>query len=274
MTQSQKTLFIDIPCDRLQEIRLIHALSEGFYEIVIPPQIESRFKVLKEKLGMKYQIGIKGDIAISKYLTISHEKPLTRFADLERTLVFPSCILDRCYKMWPENRKLRFSFIGLVTESRRELINKWALKNFNSELPSVPEKQINYWISRLINAVIKIEIKKQIEIGELTFWSSNFGRVFPGKSWDEDYYNIMTQSQFVLCPPGDCVWSYRFYEAIMCGAIPIVEKECDATIGFEYYTFSDDVRSLTWCKDKATNNFKRLFNKFTIHSDVVYNKLL
>lgn len=37
------------------------------------------------------------------------------------------------------------------------------------------------------------------------------------------YFNIMAQSKFILCPRGDAPWSFRFYESLMCGAIPIVQ---------------------------------------------------
>ncbi len=39
---------------------------------------------------------------------------------------------------------------------------------------------------------------------------------------DTAYYDIMCKSRFVLCPGGDAPWSMRFYEALVCRAIPIV----------------------------------------------------
>jgi hypothetical protein len=41
----------------------------------------------------------------------------------------------------------------------------------------------------------------------------------------QEYLDIMCQSKCVICPSGSmCVDSFRFYEAIECGAIPITEK--------------------------------------------------
>jgi len=37
------------------------------------------------------------------------------------------------------------------------------------------------------------------------------------------YFQTMCQSKYVLCPGGDAPWSFRFYEALMCKSIPIVE---------------------------------------------------
>lgn len=42
--------------------------------------------------------------------------------------------------------------------------------------------------------------------------------------FDRSYFTLMAKSLFVLCPAGDAPWSMRFYEALMCKAIPIVEK--------------------------------------------------
>ena len=38
------------------------------------------------------------------------------------------------------------------------------------------------------------------------------------------YFEKMCQSKFVLCPVGDAMWSFKFYEILMCNTIPIVES--------------------------------------------------
>ncbi|MGQ0830589.1 MAG: exostosin domain-containing protein [Microthrixaceae bacterium] len=42
------------------------------------------------------------------------------------------------------------------------------------------------------------------------------------------YFAVLRASQFTLCPAGDLPWSLRFFEAIMCRAIPIVEDRAHA----------------------------------------------
>jgi hypothetical protein len=42
--------------------------------------------------------------------------------------------------------------------------------------------------------------------------------------FDEEYFRLMSESEFTLCPAGDAPWSMRFYEAILAGSIPILEK--------------------------------------------------
>jgi len=60
--------------------------------------------------------------------------------------------------------------------------------------------------------------------------------------FDNNYFNIMCRSKFTLCPAGDAPWSMRFFEAIMCKSIPILEKHehkgrnnAEKNIGYKYY---------------------------------------
>ena len=41
-------------------------------------------------------------------------------------------------------------------------------------------------------------------------------------AYDVDYLRILARSKFTLAPRGDQPWSIRFFEAILCGSIPIV----------------------------------------------------
>lgn len=57
--------------------------------------------------------------------------------------------------------------------------------------------------------------------------------------FDYDYYDNLMASRFALAPDGDFHWTYRFLEAIMCGAIPIIPKRStskpeDQELGYEY----------------------------------------
>ena len=37
------------------------------------------------------------------------------------------------------------------------------------------------------------------------------------------YFEYMARSKFILCPAGDSPWSYRFYETLMVGSMPVVQ---------------------------------------------------
>jgi hypothetical protein len=100
--------------------------------------------------------------------------------------------------------------------------------------------------------------------GDLLLWSSERGRVFPWKAWDDEYFKLLGRSSFVLCPSGDFVWSYRFFEAVLCGAIPIVEETCPAYTGFHFHTFADAARTLVWNEAIAAANFDLARARLTV----------
>ena len=66
--------------------------------------------------------------------------------------------------------------------------------------------------------------------------ADSFGGVENGIEYQE-YLDIMCQSKFVICPAGSmCVDSFRFYEAIECGAVPITEPRAPRDkLGFNYW---------------------------------------
>ena len=84
-------------------------------------------------------------------------------------------------------------------------------------------------------------------------------------SFDQNYYTVMCQSKFALCPAGDAPWSMRMYEALMCKAIPIVmhEKETFRTweeyqLGYKFYYPDED---LVYREDWVEHNYN-LFMKY------------
>lgn len=64
------------------------------------------------------------------------------------------------------------------------------------------------------------------------------------------YFQTMRQSKFCLCPIGDAIWSFRFYEVLMCGSIPIVES-----IHHTYRTVQEyKLKYSYYLKDPHTNH--------------------
>jgi hypothetical protein len=125
---------------------------------------------------------------------------------------------------------------------------------------------------KIYNILDKDETVKKT-IGELLFWSSNRGRKFPIKSWDDPYFHLLADSEFVLCPAGDFDWSYRFFESMLCGAIPIAEVGCSVYNGFKYYTFSDLAGNLAWSEEFAIHNYNLCLERLTIPKDQLNNEL-
>lgn len=98
-------------------------------------------------------------------------------------------------------KNINFLFIGKITESRKTFLNK-----FN-------------------DAVIINSLR---------------GRNLETKVRDESYFNQMARTKFTLCPNGDYVWTYRFFEAIIFKSVPIIEEYCDIYDGYSYYTINDE----------------------------------
>jgi len=85
-----------------------------------------------------------------------------------------------------------------------------------------------------------------------------------------DYFTKMCQSKYVLCPAGDTLWSFRFYETLMCKSIPIVEswhhtyrtKE-EAKIKYKYVLNTDLSMAEITLNDYINENTK-IFEKYHI----------
>lgn len=115
-----------------------------------------------------------------------------------------------------EKKVIDTSFIGLITEQRRK---------FLSDFPS---------------AVI---------------FNSDNGRKQDTKEMDLSYFRVLAKSKFILCPDGDFTWTYRFFEAILCRALPIVENYCNLYYGYHFYKKGD---KYTYRKDWVNENLNKI----------------
>ena len=85
--------------------------------------------------------------------------------------------------------------------------------------------------------------------------------------FDQPYYEVMCQSRFALCPAGDRLWSMRFYEALMCKSIPILERRWhhrslrEALRGYKVYTPRDE---LEYRPDWVEHNYELFLKHHTL----------
>lgn len=261
--------YISTPLLLLQQIRLLHALSESSYEIILPVGEGEKIRRLKDYFNARFSEGTDGDMVLDAHITIEHSKPQTGIGNLSRPLIFPHIIPNYCRSLWGE-RTQRFSFIGLITDKRQTLLDAWAKHNIESSRVKRFLRRARNKITRLtrLGRPINPVLPK-----EFLIWSSTNGRVFPGKSWDDDYFRVLARSQFVLCPNGDYVWSYRFFEAALCGAIPVVEETCEAYQGFHYYMMEDRADTLVWSEADAIHNFALCVDRITLPLDLLEAEL-
>lgn len=248
----------------IQWVRLVHALTESDFEIVIPESEVWKFSILKDKFGVSFSSNHIGAIDITNRCGISHNNPLTSVGNLSRPLIFPSTITKYCRSIWANHRQFTYSFQGLVTNKREIVIGDWLRRNISQhcQLPNA-NSRFNRVRKRILSQIgIDYTIKKKM--GDFLLWSSDRGRKFPIKAWDEEYFRVLSNSQYVLCPSGDYTWSYRFFESILCGAIPIVEKNCGVYEGFKFFFFENDARTLNWSLEDAEYNYELCVEKLTV----------
>lgn len=268
------TVIVDIKIHKIQELRVIQAIAETKFDIAVPKKQAFKLAPLKDFFNMDFKVGEQTGIKLSELMKINHSKPETFIGSLTKPLIFPHGIPEYCKTLWLSKRKYRYTFAGLITKDRSDLIEDWINNNIvcdSSKLPitdSFAHKMRNKLFSmlRLDNTICK---KK----GDLIIWSSTKGRVFPAKSWDDDYFKVLADSEFVLCPSGVCVWSYRFFESILCGAIPIVELNCEAYEGFRFKYMTDKASDFVWSQEDAEYNFKLCLERITLPIADIENEL-
>lgn len=86
-----------------------------------------------------------------------------------------------------------------------------------------------------------VEALSQLSDGFLRV-AEMFGGNGPSGMEYQEYLDIMCQSKYVICPSGSMsVDSFRLYEAIECGAIPITDMRCPREKDMEGYNWWNDV---------------------------------
>ena len=152
-----------------------------------------------------------------KSIKIDHLNGHNYVNNIKIPLIFPVYILNYTNSLIKE-KDIDYNFTGTITSKR-----KWVQKyNKNSVI-----NQSNYGRDN----------KKKYEI-------------------DKDYYNTISRSKFTLTPTGDCPWSYRFFEAIMCLSIPILENNSNDIYMKDYFCFFDKDEHI-YDKDKAIENYNK-----------------
>lgn len=226
----------------IQTIRFAMALLEQNPKLQMPIENKPIFDYLNNYFS--YDVSYytsKRQVKIRKDISFEHQAPKVCVNAQEKTLVFPKQMLDLCFSKWGKREKITFS--GYQTDIRVKALTTW-LKEVNGVSVNLSDGGYS---------------QDKIDI----VWS-NTGRQMPQKSWDEAYYNELLNSGFVLCPDGDFIWTYRFFEAIICGAIPIIENMCSHYEGYFFYDMKTPMDQLIYNRDKALENLNHLIRTMTL----------
>jgi len=190
----------------------------------------------KQEAMFKLALKEAGVMFKEEDIEIDHKKARNYYKDVEYNLIFPWSFVDKAKRLWREHRQFKYNFIGNITSQR-----KWVL-NFESR-----------------NSFIK---------------DSKLGRTLPKELFDEEtYYNILADSEFTLCPAGSdadkgYVWTYRFFEAIMCGSIPVVDIIDHSTMDdFKFYTVG---QKHLYDKSIVEYNYNNFIRKHVLPRNLVH----
>ena len=225
-----KEIYINTNINLLQEVRVLHSLCDNGVTLFCDQLQYEKLKPIKDKFGCDIRIGNStSSVNLSELLQIHHNTPSTRVGDVVKPLIFPKTLIEFCQKN--NSDKLdKIYFRGLITDKRENSIKKLQSTN-------------------LLETIIDSSMK---------------GRQFPIKTFDEDYFNDMKKYKFVFCPDGDFVWSYRFFETVMCGGIPIVENDSPLYEGFKYYVLNNGIKSIEYNSEWVNHNLNHLKDNFTL----------
>ena len=132
-------------------------------------------------------------------IRIDHRMGKTYINSIQTNILFPNYILNYTKGLHTTEKSIDYCFKGTITPSRQ-------------------------WIYQFKENSILL--------------NSNYGRNPAVKyTLDTEYYSMLSKSKFTLCPLGDCPWSYRFFEAIMCLSIPVLEDTRDIFCkDYKFYT--------------------------------------
>jgi hypothetical protein len=95
-------------------------------------------------------------------------------------------------------------------------------------------------------------------------FQSNYGRRPEKKySFHQEYYVNMKAAKFGLSPVGDCPWSYRFFESVMCNAIPII-GDLEEDIFSNNFIHYRDSENKIFSMESCSNNKKYFLENHTL----------
>ena len=220
-------LSIDISMHLIQSIRLAQAVMEAGFSL--------QLKADQEKALFDYLSGFFPNLSYSMgngarelpEVEIIHALPQTRIGTIVRPLIFPRAVIREFRRQWSPERSLTYYFCGFVMREREEFLA----------------------LASRLSPVIQYSMA---------------GRTMPIKAWDPEYVTSMCNSRFALCPPGDCDWTYRFFESALSGAIPVISRPVPVYEGFEYVRIEDATEGAAWDAELADRNFRRALDLLSV----------
>jgi hypothetical protein len=262
---------LNLTYEYLQEIRLAHAVMETNFNLCVEPELNIRLERLKEQFGVKYNLTNEvKNIHEIKDILIAHRTvvPETKIGNISRPLIWPHAMFDYCKSLWPEKREIEYAFIGKLTKQRQVWMQSFLSKKIKGYFNITGKIKYDYKIFTFINKIFRFS-------KPVLMTASLRGRQFPGKSWDDEYFQLQAQSKFIICPSGDvgCPWTYRFFETMICGAIPIVETVSPCYAPFKFYMADEDPKKFIYDPEIVKFNFEQCIKHLTVPKEELSNEI-
>ncbi len=216
---------------RVQDIRLFAALIEAGWNLEVNhEQAKSLKNIRAVKIADKRD---KREVKLD--FLIDHSKPSTYVSGISSELIFPEWFFDE----FDVNKEDIVTFEGLVTRQRIKYLVK--LLGYGA----VREK-LSLFIYKMSRHYGSFFISRLLSKANVRVNFSYNGRKKEFKLYDKSYFLNLRQSKYVICPPGNFVWTYRFFETMMSKSIPIInhEDEYIKKYGFITKTF-DEIKYLS-----------------------------
>lgn len=146
-------------------------------------------------------------------VTIDHAKPLTKIDNYSKKIIFPRSILN-----FKKDEKIdKVLFIGLITPKRFFIILRFLWKLDKRDF---------------LKFLIFLFGVNELNGSSVHIINSNRGRQIDNKYWDQSYYELLSKYKYSFCPPGDFKWTYRYYESLLLGVIPVVNDTTCKSLQF------------------------------------------
>lgn len=237
----------------LQQWRMLQALAESDFSFSVPEHQKSNVEFLRRFFDVRLSFEEGGDVA-GHLLQLDTREPWCAIAGLRRTLIYPHQLVSHCRGLWKTNRSIRFGFAGFAHHSRHQVLDQWHVRVFGH--PLVP---LHVRSSDEIAGYLENEFSTAVSVVY-----SKAGRSFPGKVWDEPYYDFLANCTMTLCPDGEEIWTYRFFEAMLCGSIPVVQSDSPIYRGFRYGFLSDDPSTIDCSPETLAHNMRLCRQRLTV----------
>ena len=172
--------------------------------------------------------------------------------------IYPKYIID-FVKSCDKTKTIDFCFIGAFAFTRGQKTGynnrKWVFDFVNNNFTN-----ISFFVNTTKNKNLAEPWKTLGSFDKTLDESTNFcaPKYMKNKNhFDTEYYKTMCKSKFCLCPAGDLMWSMRFYEALLCGCIPIVNcieetyrNELESKIPYKFYYSNNNefIYNESWVK--------------------------